>query len=380
MESNIGTSALDFRLCPISGEPRVALYPCCSDDTTAQDLELLKGLVADFFGVKPWQVFLRRSASSVLCEYLSKKYPTGSRIGFPSFSCPEVLASVLQSNQEPVLLPIDHLGRITYKAIKFAASQGVCCLLWPEYFGPVGRPPQLIEYAKQLNIDVILDDAQSFPGYPSFDAEARAKYPVLLSFGRSKRINGIGGGALILPESYDGLLLNELPEATQEQVYTLNAPIYADQLELLEERKLSSVAYGPILQKQARSAYYALSEKTKRDSVRGYYFNMIDCAMRTVFNPHDLQAMGCSQYGPPSTAAFLIPRHLRFNFMKHLANAGIQSTWYYLPLYALSFNKKFKSIPGEEMDLCQRIVILPCQPTHTSESIEFLCSTILKFR
>lgn len=131
----------------------------------------------------------------------------------PSYGCPDLVAAVVAQGARPVLVDLAK-GRpwMNLEAVENAVTDNTVAIIAVGFLGIPERLFSLRHIADKAGITLIEDSAQVFP--PSSSGNGVADY-VVLSFGRGKPINLMGGGALLIRKDHaeqSASVLAALPE------------------------------------------------------------------------------------------------------------------------------------------------------------------------
>ena len=114
----------------------------------------------------------------------------------PAYGCPDLVAAVVAQNANPVLVDlIPDAPWMDLEQVEEAVSPATVAVVGVGLLGIPERLSQLHDLCQRKGIALIEDSAQCFP--PAGLDESWADY-VVLSFGRGKPINLMGGGALMI--------------------------------------------------------------------------------------------------------------------------------------------------------------------------------------
>lgn len=155
------------------------------------------------------------SAAVMLAIRRSEVYVAGPQVILPAYGCPDLVAAVVAQGASPVLVDLmpDCPVMDLEKLVQAITEQTVAVIA----AGFLGVPEQLAELGsicRSRNLWLIEDSAQCFP--PDSARKPIADCAVL-SFGRGKPINLMGGGALLVRDDHQGIapeILADLPEVT----------------------------------------------------------------------------------------------------------------------------------------------------------------------
>lgn len=296
------------------------------------------------------------------------------KVAVPAYCCPDVGYAIIKAGALPVFIDIDNEYGISKASIDFAKEHGATLILWPAFYGSRRRDEELLNYITDLGIDIILDEAQSFPG-TTFDI----RYKTLLSFGVTKRLNGAGGGALYLPDGTERTqflehITDTVREANGEMTTVLDIILTRIKKILGYKRKLESElpvyveknAKIALKQKvevaQMNSLQYAIAAKRFRQ-LRAQQVQL--SSLYSLLSVFVKRAFGDDCTKPsedlssfPTIFAVRLPAAHRFENSTYLATLGIQTTWYYYPLNKISSFSHFESELTPNTDLLSSEVLM----------------------
>lgn len=114
----------------------------------------------------------------------------------PAYGCPDLVAAIIAGGGAPVLVDLmPETGFMDESQLRGAVTSRTVAVVAAGLLGIPERLDLLAEFCRERGIFLIEDAAQCFPPASIEDALADA---VILSFGRGKPINLMGGGALLL--------------------------------------------------------------------------------------------------------------------------------------------------------------------------------------
>lgn len=118
----------------------------------------------------------------------------------PAYGCPDLISAIVAQNARPVLVDFA-MDRpvMDEKGIRRALNPQTVAIVAVNLLGSYERLPQLARICSDKGVILIEDSAQCFP--PSSSHHGLADF-VILSFGRGKPINLMGGGALLIRRSW----------------------------------------------------------------------------------------------------------------------------------------------------------------------------------
>lgn len=155
--------------------------------------------------VAPWagqydSVFVNSGTAALsLAVKLSvnrRRASSKSEVILPAYGCPDLIAAVVAQGARPVLVDLEEARPwMDLEAVKNAITHHTVAIIAVGFLGIPERLYALKHIADAQGIALIEDSAQVFP--PSSSGNGLADY-IVLSFGRGKPINMMGGGALLV--------------------------------------------------------------------------------------------------------------------------------------------------------------------------------------
>tara|TARA_R110002074_G_scaffold383969_1_gene564405 strand:- start:386 stop:1546 length:1161 start_codon:yes stop_codon:yes gene_type:complete len=130
----------------------------------------------------------------------SKQIRRSPEVILPAYGCPDLVAAVVAQGARPVLVDLAE-GRpwMNLEAVENAVTENTVGVIAVGFLGIPERLFALRRVADKNDVTLIEDSAQVFP--PSSSGNGLADY-VVLSFGRGKPINLMGGGALLIRKDH----------------------------------------------------------------------------------------------------------------------------------------------------------------------------------
>lgn len=118
----------------------------------------------------------------------------------PAYGCPDLIAAVVAQGARPVLVDLEEARPwMDLEALENAVTDNTVGIIAVGFLGIPERLFALRRIADKNDVALIEDSAQVFP--PSSSGNGLADYAVL-SFGRGKPINLMGGGALLIRKDH----------------------------------------------------------------------------------------------------------------------------------------------------------------------------------
>ncbi|AGE64993.1 aminotransferase class V-fold PLP-dependent enzyme [Bacillus subtilis] len=343
------------------------------------------------------------SAALVLALTFSGAGP-GKEVIFSSFSCPNVIDAVLQTGASPVFANLDNDLSLSFEDVKNKVTERTCAVILTHVYGRQENM-KLIEWAKEKRIRVIDDAAQAmFTKQDGTFAGGLGDFGIL-SFGPSKPLGSIGGGALIARKE----VLDKNGRLPMEQRKQVNADYDAYMRQqriqaLMRSRTLSFLfrktgvqtsmktsklevlpkkpATVPLLRMHpVRQAIieYQLSkmERLVRDSSRN-----LETAKYIFARAEELYGIKMIQPQEGESLNYLtivFPHEgERYDCSVYLAAKGIQTCWNYLPLHVIPLYQPY-SRQEDEHSLWKRVLSLPFKPPLGTEQVKYIAETVLAY-
>ncbi len=151
-----------------------------------------------FFGGRPIRLFesgTQSLAAAILYLARGRALPE-SEVIVPAYGCPDLISACVLANVRPRLVDVAADGWGYDRAqLAAALSPSTVAILAVNLLGVGDAASELLPVARAAHTTLIQDSAQHLP-------RAQASWPgdcVVLSFGRGKPLNLLGGGALVLP-------------------------------------------------------------------------------------------------------------------------------------------------------------------------------------
>jgi dTDP-4-amino-4,6-dideoxygalactose transaminase len=166
----------------------------------------VKKYILEHLKIKQAQIHLFFTGRFALYHLLKAlNFKKGSEILVPAFTCEAVVLPIIASRLKPVYVDIEkNTYSFDYNKLKSAISKKTCALLIQHTFGL--RPlyqSKIINLASKYNLTIIEDLSHGFFHYQFPQAfltqlkKGNLNYYLLLSFGRSKSISSVFGGAVV---------------------------------------------------------------------------------------------------------------------------------------------------------------------------------------
>lgn len=166
------------------------------------------------------------------------KYP---EVIVPAYACPDLISAIIKANAIPVLVDLEIDSPLfDLKELEDFINNKTIAIIAVRFFGLEENNKELSDISKQHNLILIEDSAQ---GYPNTEANSYWHGDfVVLSFGRGKPLNLLGGGAIL---SRDPSLIDKLPTPSPASDSLISRLKYKLKL-FIYNQSISPFAYGLI--------------------------------------------------------------------------------------------------------------------------------------
>ncbi|WP_338816538.1 aminotransferase class V-fold PLP-dependent enzyme [Bacillus velezensis] len=346
------------------------------------------------------------SAALVLALTYSGAGP-GKEVIFSSFSCPNVIDAVLQSGATPVFAQLDEHLFLSFEDVKKKVTRRTCAVILTHVYGR-RENTAIIDWAKEHGIAVIDDAAQAmFTKQADTFAGGLGDFGIL-SFGPSKPLASIGGGALIAPKEWLRQKAN-LPMEQRSQVaadyriYIRNQRIQA----VMKRKRHHPISYmfrkAGAMPSMKATKLEALPDKPAvvpvlrmhpaREAIIDDQLSRIDqlvtASLRNLETAGEIFAKAEETNGirmiQPQEGEHLnyltivFPRdEERYGCSVYLAERGIQTCWNYLPLGRIPIYETYAGEGGED-PLWKRVLSLPFKPPLQKEQVRYIAESVLSY-
>ncbi|HDR4895580.1 aminotransferase class V-fold PLP-dependent enzyme [Bacillus cereus] len=366
----------------------------------------LKKNLQDFY--PDAEIILTNSGTSALVvglKYL--KVAKGDEVILSNFNCPNVIEAILTVGATPVLIDLNTNHSISLNKIKKHLNANTKAIILTHLYG-CHDDLEIIDWARENNIYIIDDAAQAMFSYQNGKPVGSLGDIGILSFGGTKPIPSIGGGALLLNRTISELC--DMDEEKKEEVILDYKNHLKTQfaIRIKKSRVLSLFTNYwrklEILPFYNNSKLDSLPEKTevinpKRMSiVRSLLIDKHLQKTKKILEMNICNASLCytmlqeieEKYGVKIifsaqnvylnyfTIIFKEPSD-RYECSVHLAEKGIQTCWNYLPLSEIPIFSKYAT-ESENIDfLWPRVLSIPFKYPLVNKDLKYICSQILKY-
>jgi len=147
-------------------------------------------------------------AAAIIASHRLKpdiKYP---EVIIPAYGCPDLVSAVVHAGAIPVLVDIElDSPNMAHEQIQSSITQNTIAVVAVRFFGIAEQYSELKAICHKSGLILIEDSAQGFP-ISKFDTYWQGDF-IILSFGRGKPVNLLGGGAVL---GRDSNLMKRLPQ------------------------------------------------------------------------------------------------------------------------------------------------------------------------
>ncbi len=157
----------------------------------------------------------------------------------PAYACPDLISAIVYAKAMPVLLDLKkNTPEISLELLEKSITNNTVAIVSVRFFGITEKSRQLLEIAKKYKLIVIEDSAQGFP-VENIDTYWHGDF-IIISFGRGKPVNLLGGGAVL---SRNKKLMDLLPIPSKIQASLIDKIKYKLKL-FLYNRTINPIVYG----------------------------------------------------------------------------------------------------------------------------------------
>lgn len=153
---------------------------------------------------------------AIACARAERPARTKPEVILPAYGCPDLVAATVAQGATPVLVDLEEdRPWLSLAGVRQALSEQTLAVVAVDFLGLPERLEALSAISREAGAALIEDSAQCFP--PAAAADGLADFAVL-SFGRGKPINLMGGGALLVRNDHAEQavdVLSEYPPITQ---------------------------------------------------------------------------------------------------------------------------------------------------------------------
>ncbi|WP_075312973.1 aminotransferase class V-fold PLP-dependent enzyme [Bacillus wiedmannii] len=354
------------------------------------------------------EIILTNSGTSALVVGLkSLKIAKGDEVIISNFNCPNVIEAILTVGAKPVLIDLDTTHSISLNKIKKYSNANTRAIILTHLYG-CHDDLEVIDWARENDIYIIDDAAQAMFSYQNGKPVGSLGDIGVLSFGGTKPISSIGGGALLLYRTINEFC--DIGEEKQEEVILDYKNHLKSQLALrIKKSKVLNLFTNywrklGVLPAYNDSKLDSLPEQTevinpKRMSIirsllidkhlqktkKILEINICNASMcyemlQEIEEKYGVKIIFAAQnvYLNYFTIIFKEPSD-RYECSVYLAGKGIQTCWNYLPLSEIPIFSKYAT-ESENIDfLWKRVLSIPFKYPLGNKDLKYICSQILMY-
>ena len=135
----------------------------------------------------------------------------------PAYGCPDLISAVICAKATPILVDLEpDSPQMSFNQLHKSINNKTIAIIAVRFFGIADRNEELLKITNQHNLLLIEDSAQGFPT-TDIDSYWNGDF-VILSFGRGKPVNLLGGGA-VLTKSLKLMKLLPSPPAISDSLF-----------------------------------------------------------------------------------------------------------------------------------------------------------------
>lgn len=183
--------------------------------------EELSQMISNIFETNENGIFYYSCASKALEKilYILSVKKKIKKVYIPDFSCMELADTIYSCNCEMQVYDIADDFKPSIDTIKIINEDKHGVLILPSFFGKNQYSDEFLDVLSEMDIPIIFDEAQAFPNVSTKIYRKVDKCAIIISFGKSKPISSIGGGAVINKGLIDIEDENILKQEVQEKRY-----------------------------------------------------------------------------------------------------------------------------------------------------------------
>lgn len=180
--------------------PQIRLLDVFSSFSAKHPKELLEDRLGAYLGTRIKLTGSGRCGLKIILESL--KITAGVEVIMPSFICPSVADAVIESGASPVFADVaENDINIDPESVEKAITGKTKAIIIAHIFGIPAQIDKFLEIAQKYNLPLIEDCGQSFGAQYGGQFTGTLGDFGFFSFGISKNISGVAGGAICWKES-----------------------------------------------------------------------------------------------------------------------------------------------------------------------------------
>lgn len=377
--------------------PKISIWDICQYLLSKDNVSDLNKIFCGYIGCS--DVILTNSGKDALKTcLLYYGISTGDEVILPSFTCPSVAMAILELNAVPVFADIIENGfNISLESVKEAITKKTKAIIVAYMAGIPVDLDGFLKLSAEYGVVLIEDCAQAF------GAKYKDKYlglhgdAAIYSFGISKNIGGVGGGALVLNKKNDnGMDIKLMENRSNFKEYILailstfvfRPCIYSAFLPILKKQKkidilnminnprenrikaISNIA--AYFAKRKLLEYETLKEKKNANAMiyRTYFsdvFGIIDI-------PHEAEP--AYPYYPVLLNEKQVAEKLCKKLLFNNIEVKIKANVHFMALWRYPFFREYQHYGENVLDIEDRYVLFPLM--YSRRMTESICNTTIK--
>ncbi len=171
-------------------------------------------------------------AAAIIASHKLKPEIVNPEVIVPAYACPDLISAIIYAQAVPVLVDLEEYSpQMSLKKLSDAITDKTIAIVAVRFFGITEHDKTLSNIAKQHNLMLIEDSAQGFPAH-NLSNYWGADF-IILSFGRGKPVNLLGGGAVLtqnpqlyqllpIPTPIQNSLINNIKYKVKLFIYNLS--------------------------------------------------------------------------------------------------------------------------------------------------------------
>lgn len=357
--------------------------------------EELSQMISNIFETNENGIFYYSCASKALEKilYILSVKKKIKKVYIPDFSCMELADTICRCNCEMQVYDIADDFKPSIDTIKIINEDKHGVLILPSFFGKNQYSDEFLDVLSEMDIPIIFDEAQAFPNVSTKIYRKVDKCAIIISFGKSKPISSIGGGAVINKELIDIEDENILKQEVQEERYI------RDIMKESRARVINQLERHHLVLKKKKKLYSSLEElvwnkmqcedKTERITklqIIMAYYRLIKFK-KTYLKRNIKERINFEIFGDKNIIYYdflplKVDNSKRYETMRQLGEYGVQCTIYYYPLHLIPFyNKRFNlNNCINSKNIFEKIIIVPFGIDYSNKRINKLIKILNKLK
>ena len=332
----------------------------------------------------------------------------GSEVLMATYNCPAVIDAVLTVGAEPVLVDIDEGFAVSLASVRQHAGPRTAALLLTHCYGTNERT-ELIDWARERGIAVIDDAAQAMFKTQQGRLAGSLGDAGVLSFGGTKPLFALGGGALLWygdPAVVDDLEEQIPVEPEAEVTGMYEAYWYEQRMNFLLSSPLRKAkadwqlrGWVPVWKEDKCDTLPDRHEQITPHRMHGVKAALLQVQLQKFerlksWTMHNYLLLHRELSGVPGvqlvgeadgehgynyvTLVFEQPG-IRYACSRHLAAQGIQTAWNYYPLHLIPIYQQYGRSTSVANQLWTRVLSLPFKPKYKEQDLRNIANAVRSF-